>query len=320
MQQSTLNQIIDANLNRVSEGLRVLEEYARFVAGNKPVTDQLATFRKEINAASPNRTEELNSRDTHTDTRAKEHPTKRPDLSALLTANCKRITEGLRVLEEYTGDALYNRIRYDMYDMEKELCLGLLKPNIKPGIYLVTDDIEVMKKGIHWGVSLIQLRDKTATKGEIYAKACEARRLFETSDIPFLINDYLDIARDINADGLHTGQDDIPIAAQRKLLGPHKLIGRTTHSLEQGLAAQTDGADYVSVGPIWDTPSKPGRPGIGFDYLKSATTQLHVPFVAIGGINIENIENILPYSPPLVGLIRDYEHIPDMQKHLENCI
>ena len=80
--------------------------------------------------------------------------------------------------------------------------------------------------------------------------------------------------------------------------------------------AQADGADYVSVGPIWDTPSKPNRAGIGFDYLKEANTQLTIPFVAIGGINTGNIDDILPYSPPLIGLIRDFENIPSLQAKL----
>ncbi|MDA1354297.1 MAG: thiamine phosphate synthase, partial [bacterium] len=97
---------------------------------------------------------------------------------------------------------------------------------------------------------------------------------------------------------------------------PHKLLGRTTHSLDQGVVAQADGADYVSVGPIWDTPSKPNRAGIGFDYLKEANTQLTIPFVAIGGINTGNIDDILPYSPPLIGLIRDFENIPSLQAKL----
>jgi thiamine-phosphate pyrophosphorylase len=252
--------------------------------------------------------------------RAKELPTKRKDITTLLTANCKRITEGLRVLEEYTGNAEFNAIRYDMYEIEKDLCLTHLKPPLKHGIYMISDSPNIIKQGIEWGVSLIQLRKKEASKAEIYRLACEIAPLFQNTDIPFIINDHIDIAIDIDADGLHTGQDDIPIPIQRELFGPHKIIGRTTHSLEQGLCAEKDGADYVSVGPIWDTPSKPGRPGIGVEYLKNATSSLNIPFVAIGGINSETVSEILPYSPPFIGLIRDHQNIPKIQAMHSNAM
>ena len=90
------------------------------------------------------------------------------------------------------------------------------------------------------------------------------------------------------------------------------LSGKTTHSLDQGLLAEKEGADYVSVGPIWETPSKPGRAAIGFDYLKAAKSQLNIPYVAIGGIQSENWEEVLTFEPPLVGLIRDFEQIPQL--------
>ena len=134
------------------------------------------------------------------------------------------------------------------------------------------------------------------------------------STIPFIINDYIDIAISLDVDGVHTGQDDISICEQRKLMGPHKIIGRTAHDFEQGFSAQQAGADYVSAGPIWPTPSKPGRDGIGFDYLEKAAKQLTIPYVAIGGVNHANIDQVMKYNPPLVGLIRDYENIPRLIK------
>ena len=137
------------------------------------------------------------------------------------------------------------------------------------------------------------------------------RKSFNT---PVIINDFLDIVQVVDADGLHTGQDDIDVITQRQLLGEHKIIGRTTHSLKQGLAAQEQGADYVSVGPIWSTPSKPDRDPIGFDYLKQAKNALSIPYVAIGGVNRENIAEIMTFSPSLVGIIRDFQAAPDVMK------
>ena len=118
-------------------------------------------------------------------------------------------------------------------------------------------------------------------KSEILARAYEAKKLAEEFGVPFLINDYLDIARLVDADGIHTGQDDISIADMRRLWSPDKIYGRTTHSLEQGMLARDQGASYVSVGPIWATPTKPDRPAIGFEYLQRVH-ELHLPFVAIG--------------------------------------
>lgn len=123
-----------------------------------------------------------------------------------------------------------------------------------------------------------------------------------------IINDYLDIARLVDADGIHTGQDDISITDIRRLWSPDKIYGRTTHSLEQGIIARDQEASYVSVGPIWATPTKPDREAIGFEYLSKAS-ELGIPFVAIGGVNRENIGEILPYHPDMIAIVRDYESI-----------
>jgi len=173
-----------------------------------------------------------------------------------------------------------------------------------------------LKKGLEWGVSLIQLRDKEATKKELLKKAKTMKNISRKYDIPFIVNDFIDIAISVDADGLHTGQDDLPLTVIRDLLGPHKILGRTTQTLEQGLYAQKEGADYVSIGPIWETPSKPGRKGIGFSYLENAKSKLKIPYVAIGGINKKNIDRVLSHTPPLIGLIRDFENIPDIQKKI----
>jgi len=305
--------IFDANINRLSEGLRVIEEYVRFIAQNKDLTTQLSTFRKEINLTELNVEKQLVVRDTSKDMRAGEVPVKRPSINILLKANFKRVQEALRVLEEYTGDSRYNVWRYKAYDLEKLIVLNALKPPIKKGIYLVSSDVDVLLKGVAWGVSLIQLRDKFASKETIFNKAKKIMAKYD-GRVPFILNDFLDIAQLLNVDGVHTGQDDIPVNYQRKLLGEHKLIGRTTHTLEQGKLAQEEGADYVSVGPIWDTPSKPDRKGIGFDYLESVAQSLSVPFVCIGGVNHSNIHLVMKHNPTMVGLIRDFESIPQMMK------
>lgn len=306
------NRVIDANINRVTEGLRVIEEYTRFIANHTAYTTQLAELRKKIHLSEPDFDKNLVIRNALHDVRAKEIPAKRNDLRQLLQANFKRVEEGLRVLEEYTGNPIYNAFRYDVYQLEKDIVLTMLKKPILNGVYLISNCIETLKQGLEWGVSMIQLRDKAASKSELLEKAYQLKPLAAQFNIPFIVNDFIDIAILVDADGLHTGQDDISISEIRELLGPHKLIGRTTHTLEQGLKAEAEGADYISIGPLWETPSKPGRQSIGLDYLKLAQTRIHIPYVAIGGINEESLACVMPFNPPMIGLIRAYEAIPQI--------
>ncbi len=315
--------IIDANLNRISEGLRVIEEYTRFISQNKPQTEALSQLRKQIALKITEPHQLLNVRDVAQDMRAYEIPAKRQSLIDILTANFKRITQALRVMEEYTGDSAFNRMRYDLYTLEKEILLPLYQKPVPSGIYAISDDIGHLMDSIQLGAAIIQLRDKQNSKQVIYEKAIalksKLKELPQAAQIPFLINDHIDIMLAVDADGLHTGQDDLPIQIQRQWIGPHKIIGKTTHTLDQGLTAQSQGADYVSVGPLWKTPSKPNRDAIGFDYLKAAASQLRIPYVAIGGVNLSNIDQLIPFNPPIIGLIRAYEDIPLLLKKIKSC-
>jgi thiamine-phosphate pyrophosphorylase len=175
-------------------------------------------------------------------------------------------------------------------------------------VYLISHDVTVLRKWLELGADIIQLRCKDIAKSELLERAYEAKKLAEQFSKPLIINDYLDIAQIVDADGIHTGQDDISIAEIRKLWLPDKIYGRTTHSLEQGRLARDEWASYVSVGPIWATPTKPDRTAIWFEYLSHAS-KLWIPFVAIGGVNHENISEILPYKPNMIGVVRDFESL-----------
>ncbi len=307
-------QIIDANVSRVAEGLRVLEEYARFVLSDAKLTKCLAEMRGVVNRSEgAGKDRQMLARDTATDARAREIPAQRKNLRELLTANAQRVAEALRVLEEYTGNSIYTGLRYDMYDLEKELFLHLPK-KIGRGVYLISDSVPVLLQGIAWGCALVQLRDKTSPRKEILAKARHVQERATVAGVFFIMNDDIEIALAANADGFHSGQDGLTVAEQRKILGPTKIIGKSSHSLAEGLTAQAEGADYVSVGPLWATPSKPERAAIGFDYLREAQTQLHVPYVAIGGVSLDRMDEVMQYHPPLVALIRDYQNIQTMIK------
>jgi len=308
--------IIDANINRATEGLRVIEEYTRFISQNKAQTDALSALRKKISHSEPHPEKNLKIRNTSKDVRALDPPNPRHSLLDLLKANFKRAEEAFRVLEEYTSLPLYNEARYELYQLEKQILLPLYRKTIPKGVYLISDNPEVLLKGLEWKVALIQYRNKSADKPTKLNAAHTLQKAATLAGIPFIINDDLDIALLADTDGFHSGQDDLSVSEQRKLLGEHKIIGKTTHSLDQGLIAQSEGADYISVGPIYETPSKPGRVGIGTNYLRQAQTQIHIPYVAIGGLNLNNIPDILPHHPHLIGLIRDYHNIPEIQELL----
>jgi thiamine-phosphate pyrophosphorylase len=308
------HQIIDANIDRVAEGLRVIEDYTRFISKQKSITEKLSKFRKQVNQSEVDMINHLLHRNLSNDMRVNEIPQKRENIISLLKANFKRVEEGLRVLEEYTGNASYNRIRYGIYELEKDIILNAMKKTLNPGAYLISDDLAILEQGIKWNVSAIQLRDKKSSKKIVLKKALAIKEKAKKAGVPLIINDYLDIALLSDADGFHSGQDDIEVPSVRKILGPHKIIGRSTSTLVEGLNAQKDGADYIGIGPIWATVSKPEYKPIGLDYLKKAEEQITIPYVAIGDINLDHMADISSFRPPLVALIRAYKEIPDIQK------
>ncbi|MDO8748205.1 MAG: thiamine phosphate synthase [Candidatus Omnitrophota bacterium] len=166
----------------------------------------------------------------------------------------------------------------------------------KLGIYAVIDCsvcgnkslAEIAKSCIKAGVKIIQLRDKTEDVWGFYRNAILIREITKGKAL-FIINDRSDIAKLVNADGLHIGQDDLPVEAVRRLLGPGKIIGKSCHSLAQAVAAEKEKADYISVGPIFSTPTKPDYPAVGLQLLKNVLSRVSLPVTAIGGIDKNNI-------------------------------
>lgn len=138
------------------------------------------------------------------------------------------------------------------------------------------------------GVKIIQLRDKTEDVQGFYRNAQIIREITKGKAL-FIINDRSDIAKLVNADGLHIGTDDLPVEAVRKLLGPGAIIGKSCHSLKQAILAQKEGADYISIGPIFTTPTKPNYPAVGLALLKKVLSLVSLPVTAIGGIDKNNI-------------------------------
>jgi thiamine-phosphate pyrophosphorylase len=139
-------------------------------------------------------------------------------------------------------------------------------------------------------INIFQLRDKVSPKAIILSEAKRIKYLLKKTKTIFIINDYADIAKLANADGLHLGQNDLPIKEARKLLGRNKIIGVSCHSPKEAREAERSGADYIGFGPIFQSPTKPGYRTVGISALKKVTQRMKIPVFAIGGINIKNLK------------------------------
>ena len=155
------------------------------------------------------------------------------------------------------------------------------------------DPEALLRAALSGGVDIVQLREKELGRVEIERAAATFRRVCDTYSAPFIVNDDPDLARSCNADGVHLGQDDASVEKTRALLGPDALIGLSTHSEEQIAAANTQAIDYMSVGPIWETPTKQGRPGVGLELISHAAANAAHPFFAIGGIDTANAGQVV---------------------------
>jgi thiamine-phosphate pyrophosphorylase len=154
------------------------------------------------------------------------------------------------------------------------------------------------------GVDIVQLREKERGREEIERSAQTFRRLCDTYSVLFIINDDPHLARSCDADGVHVGQDDVAAAEARELLGPEAIVGLSTHSEEQLAASAEQPVDYVSVGPVWETPTKEGRPGVGLGLVEHAASNAPHPFFAIGGIDVANAADVVAAGARRLGVVR----------------
>ncbi len=155
------------------------------------------------------------------------------------------------------------------------------------------DPEALLRAALSGGVDIVQLREKELDRAEIERSAATFRRLCDVYSALFIVNDDPDLARSCDADGVHVGQDDVSAEAARELLGPDAIVGLSTHSEEQIGAANERPIDYMSVGPIWETPTKAGRPAVGLDLVSHAAEQATRPFFGIGGVDPSNAERVV---------------------------
>ena len=171
----------------------------------------------------------------------------------------------------------------------------------KVQLYVIADkklcgerDIQqVVFQAIEGGAQMVQYRDKQSDDDKFLEIALRLRDTCKRKNVPFIVNDRVMIALKMGADGVHVGDEDLPITEARDILGSGKIIGRSTRSVDQAKAAQEEGADYVGLGPICHTDSKVIKEPIGLGPIRSASKALRIPFFAIGGINLDNLDRLI---------------------------
>ena len=319
--------ILDANLNRIGEGLRLLEDVCRFILNDPDLSQQLKDLRHDILPKDRLVQEKLiGAREAGDDVGAfldVDNEGKRTDAVSLVNANAHRVQQSLRVLEEIAKlhDQEFSfdweelkRVRFTLYELEQRIVLKLLrrqKTDRISGLYLILDtqalkgrsEIDIAGQAIQGGASVVQLRDKIRGKGELLSIAQELRELCAQNNTPFIINDHLDIVMASDADGLHIGRDDLPLPVVRKLLPGDKIVGCSSATLGEALQAQEQGADYVAVGSMYPTPSKPGTRLAGLETLRRVKEKVSIPVVAIGGINEDNIARVMGSGADAIAVI-----------------
>lgn len=314
--QTATYRILDASANRAGEGLRTMEELARFLKNDSELTGQLKSLRHDLAAALGRfpRAALLAARDTEGDVGTEIRETseyQRAGLVGVVAAAAARTQQSLRVLEEYgkTIDAAaaaeIEQIRYRCYPVAAQLELNLDRNDrqVRLGrsrLYALIDAgpseqafEELVSQYFSGGVDVIQLRDRQVDDRTLLHRARLAAELARKSDKLFIVNDRADLAFASGADGVHVGQEELPVTEARKILGPQKLIGLSTHSIEQARSAVGEGADYIGCGPVFAGRTKTFEHYVGTEFLSEVAAEIELPAFAIGGIDLSNVDQVV---------------------------
>jgi len=319
--------LIDANLNRLGEGLRLLEDLARLQLNDVSLTQQLKTMRHELLRSDWAFNQQLlqarnSAGDVGIDIGVPGEEKQR-ELPVMVVANARRAQQSIRVLEELAklpdttlelDPVKFQKARFDLYTIEQNLLSKLLrrdKTKHIAGLYVIIDTralkgrshLEVARQVISSGSKIIQLRDKLRSKRELLAIARQLRKLCAEHNVLFIINDHLDIALAAEADGLHLGQDDLPIKVARQLLPIDKILGCSVTTVDQATTAESEGADYIAVGSIYPTTSTETATVVSLERLRQVRQATSLPLVAIGGINKDNAAEVMAAGANSVAVI-----------------
>jgi thiamine-phosphate pyrophosphorylase len=311
---ATVLRILDANINRCAEGLRVIEEIARFADDDEALTRAVKELRHGIRSLSARFAGDMTRfRDSEGDVggRFSTHSEgRRESLSGMARANFFRVEEGLRVIEEFSkmkypeGSLEAKKLRFRVYELEKAFLTGVrpgaLMPD-PPFLYSFIDRsivpagrvAEVTAALIEGGSGMIQYRAKDLSLQEMRSDLAIAVPAAREAGIPLIVNDLPGIAAETGADGVHLGSADADPAAAREMLGPARIIGLSVRTPEETAAAPADIVDYIGVGAVFPTATKDDAVVSGLEAVRSAKESSPLPVVAIGGITADNAGSVL---------------------------
>jgi thiamine-phosphate pyrophosphorylase len=313
MAETKLFRIIDSSLNRAGEGLRVVEDYVRFALDDPFLTSETKSLRHALSAAAeafPTSNRHA-ARDTTHDVGTSLNTAaelNRSDIWAVCLASLKRSEQSLRSLEEYaklTDPAVaqsMESLRYRLYTLEKAIDVGRTSrerlENLRlcvliDGRETAAEFERLVASLVEAGAGMIQLRDKRLDDRGLLGRARLLRERTRRTTSLAVVNDRADLAVAVDADGVHVGQEDLPVKEVRTIVGTRMLVGVSTHNIEQARAAVLDGANYLGAGPTFASQTKSFVALAGLDYLRAVSAEIRLPTFAIGGIAARNVPGVL---------------------------
>lgn len=305
--------VIDANLNRADEATRVIEDTLRFVVEDRGLHQRCKRIRHEIGDLTARLAgfRLITTRNAAADTGhhsnvASEYS--RDGWPQIIKANFSRLRQSLRTIEEYAKlvdpdlARQAEQIRYSGYDLERN-CATLLNARQRlrgVALCVLVDGCDSADEFaacvgdlVHGGAGMLQLRDKQLSDRTLWERAGQLVEILRPTDVLAVINDRPDLAVAVGADGVHIGQDDLPLAATRKLCGGQMLVGVSTHHVDQVIRAVNEGADYLGVGPVFPSSTKSFETFPGTELLQQVAGQTALPAFAIGGITRDNLDQVV---------------------------
>lgn len=327
----SLYRILDASANRAAEGLRTLEEFARFGLSDSARAGQFKSLRHELASALARvpREQLLLARDSAADVGAAIRESSeytRLDIADVIRAAASRLQQSLRVLEEYgkvvdvAMSQQIEHLRYRSYSLGAEL--ELLVPRAEALSRLQAAQLYVLIAGgrdehsfeqsvrqlAASAVDILQLRDRSLDDRTLLNRAKLAVRIAHEHGKLLIVNDRADLAAAADADGVHVGQEELPATDARRIVGSKRLVGVSTHSIEQARKAVCEGADYIGCGPVFPGRTKTFDAYVGTALLKQVADEITIPAFAIGGIDAENVQGVVAagfHRIAVTGAIRD---------------
>lgn len=313
MTDTSVWRVLDANANRAAEGLRTLEDIARLISEDSVAAQWAKLLRHDLasTVAKLNRWQRIAARSTESDA-GTGHTTitesERSDWSEIVCAACERVGQSLRCLEEFSKvvdgqiGLEFKSLRYKAYDVLAQFELRLRRENFARAANLcllidcklpIDAFADAVRQFAECGAMLLQLRDKNCDGGRLVAYARVAVQSLAGTPSKLIINDRVDIALASGAAGVHLGQEDMAYKDARRIAGPDLMIGISTHSLEQAIAAEDSGADYIGCGPTFPSQTKSFDAFPGTEFLRQVAKRISIPAFAIGGIDANNLEEVL---------------------------